>query len=110
MRETAQASLLSLPYNGQNQSGSGANSPSRHSSFASGKDVGPASDDSHAGFTTHAGYAGGKGGSGLRNSLRSEDGQDAPDDAMSMEALVTEREHGNASKRRKGGLSIGARR
>lgn len=55
MRETAQASLLSLPYNGQNQSGSGSNSPSRHSSFASGKDVGLASEDSHAGFVTHAG-------------------------------------------------------
>jgi len=55
MRETAQASLLSLPYNGQNQSGSGSNSPSRHSSFASGKDIGVASDDSHAGFVTHAG-------------------------------------------------------
>ncbi|KAJ1304569.1 hypothetical protein OPQ81_005711 [Rhizoctonia solani] len=55
MRETAQASLLSLPYNGQNQSGSGYNSPSRHSSLASGKDLGIASDDSHAGFVTHAG-------------------------------------------------------
>jgi len=55
MRETAQASLLSLPYNGQGQSGSGSNSPSRHSSFASGKDMGIASDDSHAGFVAHAG-------------------------------------------------------
>ncbi|QRW08258.1 suppressor of stem-loop protein 1 [Ceratobasidium sp. AG-Ba] len=110
MRETAQASLLSLPYNGQNQSGSGSNSPSRHSSFASGKDIGVASDDSHAGFVTHAGYAGGKGGSGLRNSLRSDDGQDAMDEAMSMEALVTEKEHGTQGRRRTNPLSMVGKR
>ncbi|CAE6452461.1 unnamed protein product [Rhizoctonia solani] len=109
MRETAQASLLSLPYNGQNQSGSGYNSPSRHSSMASGKDLGVASDDSHAGFVTNAGYAGGKGGSGLRNSLKSEDGQEATE-TMSMDALVTERENGTSGRRRKGGLSIGGKR
>lgn len=108
MRETAQASLLSLPYNGQNQSGSGNNSPSRHSSYASGKDIGVASDDSHAGFVSNAGYAGGRG-SALRNSLRSDDGQDAMDEAMSMDALVTEKE-GYTSTRRKGGLSIGNKR
>lgn len=72
--------------------------------------MGPASEDSHAGFVTHAGYAGGKVGSGLRNSLRSEDGQDAMDEAMSMDALVTEREHGSTGKRRKGGLSLGGKR
>ncbi|KAF8608731.1 hypothetical protein BDV93DRAFT_206678 [Ceratobasidium sp. AG-I] len=101
MRETAQASLLSLPYNGQNQSGSGSNSPSRHSSYASGKDMGVASDDSHAGFVTHAGYAGGKGGSALRNSLRSDDGQDAMDEAMSMTALVTDKQDSQGRTRRK---------
>ncbi|CAE6414875.1 unnamed protein product [Rhizoctonia solani] len=109
MRETAQASLLSLPYNGQNQSGSGYNSPSRHSSMASGKDLGVASDDSHAGFVTNAGYAGGKGVSGLRNSLKSEDGQEATE-TMSMDALVTERENGNTGRRRIGGLGIGGKR
>jgi hypothetical protein len=110
MRETAQASLLSLPYNGQGQSGSGSNSPSRHSSFASGKDVGIASDDSHAGFVAHAGYAGGKVGSGLRNSLRSDDGQDTMDEAMSMDALVTERENGTQGRRRKGPLGMVGKR
>jgi hypothetical protein len=109
MRETAQASLLSLPYNGQNQSGSGYNSPSRHSSFASGKDMGLASEDSHAGFVTNAGYAGGKGGSALRNSLRSDDGQDAMDEVMSMDALVTEKD-GGAGKRRMIGLNLGGKR
>lgn len=106
MRETAQASLLSLPYNGQNQSGSGSNSPSRHSSYASGKDIGIASDDSHAGFVTHAGYAGGKGSSALRNSLRSDDGQDAMDEAMSMDALVTDKQE-SQGRRRTGGLNVG---
>ncbi|CAE6481570.1 unnamed protein product [Rhizoctonia solani] len=109
MRETAQASLLSLPYNGQNQSGSGYNSPSRHSSLASGKEMGIQSDDSHAGFVTNAGYAGGKGTSGLRNSLRSDDGQEATE-TMSMDALVTERDNGSNGRRRKGGLSIGGKR
>ncbi|CAE6517777.1 unnamed protein product [Rhizoctonia solani] len=109
MRETAQASLLSLPYNGQNQSGSGYNSPSRHSSMASGKDLGVASDDSHAGFVSHAGYAGGKGSSALRNSLKSEDGQEATE-TMSMDALVTERENGTAGRKRKPGLGLGGKR
>ncbi|CAE6357401.1 unnamed protein product [Rhizoctonia solani] len=109
MRETAQASLLSLPYNGQNQSGSGYNSPSRHSSLASGKEMGIQSDDSHAGFVTNAGYAGGKGVSGLRNSLRSDDGQEATE-TMSMDALVTDRENTANGRRRKGGLSISGKR